>query len=112
MRPDRPPRVNMGMKATAKSMAVGKVALPPHRVKSQLKIFTPVGMAMMAVVAAKAASATGPMPDVNMWWAQTPKPTKPMNTPEKMMAVWPKRGRRVNTGRISETMPMEGRIST
>ena len=34
------------------------------------------------------------------------------NTPEKMTAWWPNSGRRVKTGRISETMPMDGRIST
>ncbi len=27
----------------------------------------------------------GPMPETNMWWAHTPKPMKPMATPEKTM---------------------------
>ena len=33
---------------------------------------------MSIVVSAKAESAIGPMPTANMWWAQTPKPRKPM----------------------------------
>ena len=36
---------------------------PPHIVKIQLKIFTPVGMAMSIVVRANTVSAIGPMPD-------------------------------------------------
>ena len=55
---------------------------PPHSVASQLKIFTPVGMAISMVAMEKAASATGPMPAANMWWLHTPKPKKPMSTPE------------------------------
>ena len=49
---------------------------------SQLKIFTPVGIAMSMVATEKAASATGPMPVANMWWLHTPKPKKPMRMPE------------------------------
>ena len=56
--------------------------VPPHSVASQLKIFTPVGIAMSIVATAKAASATGPMPAANMWWLHTPKPKKPMRMPE------------------------------
>ena len=39
---------------------------PPHSVASQLKIFTPVGMAISMVPIEKAASATGPIPTANM----------------------------------------------
>ena len=78
MIPDRPPMVNMATNAIAKQNAVRKRSEPPHTVDSQLKILIPVGMAMSIVVRAKAESAMGPMPTANMWWAQTPKPRKPM----------------------------------
>ncbi len=51
-------------------------------VPSQLKIFTPVGTAMIIVATPNPASAIGPMPDVNMWCDHTPKPMKPMAAPE------------------------------
>ena len=60
---------------------------PPHIVPIQLKIFTPVGIAISIVVRAKNVSAIGPMPVVNMWWLQTPKPRKAMNAPEKTIAA-------------------------
>ena len=55
---------------------------PPHKVASQLKIFTPVGIAMSIDDTAKAASATGPMPAANMWWLHTPNPKNPISAPE------------------------------
>ena len=48
----------------------------------QLKIFTPVGIAMSIVVIENTASAIGPMPTANMWCAHTPKPRKPIRMPE------------------------------
>jgi hypothetical protein len=53
----------------------------------QLKIFTPVGIAISMVVSAKNVSARGPMPVENMWWLHTPNPRNAMNTPEKTMAA-------------------------
>ena len=52
---------------------------PPHIVKIQLKIFTPVGIAMSIVVTPNTVSAIGPMPTANMWCAHTPKPRKAMS---------------------------------
>ena len=49
---------------------------------SQLKIFTPVGIAMIMEAIENVASATGPMPAANMWWAHTLKPKKPIRAPE------------------------------
>ena len=40
----------------------------------QLKIFTPVGMAISIVPSENTVSAIGPMPVENMWWLHTPKP--------------------------------------
>ena len=50
---------------------------------SQLKIFTPVGIAMSIVARPNAEVRTGPMPDTNMWCAHTPQPRKPIAMPEK-----------------------------
>ena len=51
---------------------------PLNIVPIQLKIFTPVGMAISIVLPAKMAFAVGPRPAVNMWCTQTPKPRKAM----------------------------------
>ncbi len=48
----------------------------------QLKIFTPVGIAMIAVETPKAVFATGPRPAANMWCAHTPNPMNPIAIPE------------------------------
>ena len=72
----------MAMKASEKSIGVCSRTRPPHTVPSQLKIFTPVGTAMIIVATPKPASAIGPIPDVNMWWDHTPKPMNPIATPE------------------------------
>ena len=82
MTPESPPMMNMAMKPRANSIGVDMRSRPPQVVPIQLKIFTPVGTAMI-MVEAKPALATGPSPVANMWWAQTLKPRKPMATPEK-----------------------------
>ena len=66
----------------ANSIGVVKRIEPCHIVPSQLKIFTPVGIAMSIVVTAKTESATGPMPTANMWCAHTPKPRKAIRISE------------------------------
>ncbi len=45
--PVMPPITKVNMKAIAHSIGGSKRTRPPHMVKSQLKIFTPVGMAMI-----------------------------------------------------------------
>ncbi len=74
--------MNIAMKATAKSIGVVNRTCPPHIVAIQLKILTPVGMAMSIVVAEKTESATAPNPTENMWWLHTPQPMIPMTAPE------------------------------
>ncbi len=49
--PVTPPTVNRKMKPIAHSMGVLKLMDPPHMVAIQLKIFTPVGTAMIMVAA-------------------------------------------------------------
>jgi hypothetical protein len=54
-----------------KSIGVSKVIEPRHSVATQLKTFTPVGMAMSIVVYMKNNCPPTGMPVVNMWCAQT-----------------------------------------
>ena len=77
--------VNIVTTPMENSIAVVNRIFPPHMVASQFRIFTPVGTAMNIVDSEKAATAIGPMPDTNMWWAHTPQPMKPMAIPEKTM---------------------------
>ncbi len=75
--------VKLEIRPRAKSIAAVKRSCPPQSVPNQLKILTPVGMAMAMVVSAKALFTTGPKPVANMWWLHTVKPIKPMRMPEK-----------------------------
>ncbi len=60
------------------SIGVSNVIEPPIIVKIQLKIFTPVGTAMIMVASTKNASRSGGSPVVNMWCAHDEKPSTPM----------------------------------
>ncbi len=80
--PERPPIVNSMIRPMANSIAVVNFSLPPHMVRVQLTILTPVGMAMAIVATANTDTEIGPRPEANMWWAHTPQPTKPMAAPE------------------------------
>ncbi len=75
------------MKPSAKHIAVVNRSCPPQRVASQLKIFTPVGIAISIVVSANTESAIGPRPTANIWWLHTPHPMKPISTPEYTTTV-------------------------
>jgi hypothetical protein len=61
---------------TANSIGTRKVILPPHIVPIQLKNFTPVGTAIVNVIAEKNGLSTTPV--VNMWWAHTPVESAPI----------------------------------
>ncbi len=74
--------MNIAMKPSANSIGVLSRSDPPQTVPSQLKIFTPVGIAMSIVERPNAETATGPRPVANMWCAQTPQPRKPIAMPE------------------------------
>jgi len=50
----------------------------PVVVAIQLKILIPVGMAMIIVAAVKYARVSMSIPIVNMWWAHTMNPKKPI----------------------------------
>src|SRR3972149_5897985 len=83
--PSMPPIRNMTRKPTAKSIAVVKRSLPRYIVASQLNIFTPVGTAMRKVMKLKKGRNTAPV--VNMWCAQTEKPSAPMAAVAKTKAL-------------------------
>ena len=87
MTPDRPPMMNIAMKPSAKYIGTRYWIEPPQTVPSQLKIFTPVGMAISMVVSEKNVSAIGPMPVANMWWPTRRSPRNAMNAPENTMAA-------------------------
>ena len=69
--PDRPPIVKTPMKPSAHSIGVSKEMFPRQIVASQLKIFTPVGIAMIIELSMKKMSSPIGRPTVNMWCAQT-----------------------------------------
>ena len=81
MTPDSPPITNIVTVPIENSMGVSKRRSPRHSVAIQLKIFTPVGIAMITVEMPNAVLATGPRPVANMWCAHTPKPMNPIAIP-------------------------------
>src|SRR4051794_11942765 len=105
--PERPPMRNTTMNAIANSIGVVNRRRPPIIVKIQLKIFTPVGTAMMRVVPAKNGWLTAPV--VNMWCAQVVTEYPAMARLARMNAVYPYMGFRENTGMISLTPPKNRR---
>lgn len=76
--PVSPPTVKRKIKPRAQSIGVSHLIAPPWRVASQLKTFTPVGMAIIIVADVKYARVSTSIPTVNIWWAQTIKPSSPI----------------------------------
>lgn len=76
--PVNPPTVNRKMKPRAHSIGVSHLIDPPCRVASQLNTLTPVGIAIIIVADVKYARVSTSIPTVNMWWAHTIKPKRPM----------------------------------
>src|SRR6266516_5216078 len=83
--PVRPPKRNVTMNPTEKSMGVSNVIEPRHIVPIQLKNFTPVGTAIRNVMMLKNGSSTAPV--VNMWCAHTVTDSAPMNSVASTMPV-------------------------
>jgi len=76
--PVRPPTVKRNTKPVAHNKAGVKIKILPWRVATHLKIFTPVGTAIIIVAAVKYARVSTSIPTVNMWWAHTIKPKRPI----------------------------------
>jgi len=66
MIPVKPPIVNKKRNPKANNILVLNLILPPHKVAIQLKIFTPVGIAIIIVAAVKYALESTSKPTVNI----------------------------------------------
>ena len=87
-------------------MGVSKDMDPPHIVPIQLKNLTPVGTAIRNVMPEKNGRST--LPVTNMWCAHTAIERIAMPRVAPTRPTYPKIGLRLNTGRISETIPKNG----
>jgi len=76
--PVNPPTVNKNTNPMAHKSAGVIIKALPWRVATQLKIFTPVGTAIIIVAVVKYARVSTSIPTVNMWWAQTINPNRPI----------------------------------
>ena len=70
--------MNIETKPIALSMAAVNWIRPPHIVPSQLKTLIAEGSAISMVESMNVAPRAGFMPDWNMWWPQTRKPSPAM----------------------------------
>lgn len=64
--PVKPPIVNRKMKPRAHNIAGDHLIFPPCKVASQLKTFTPVGIAIIIVAEVKYARVSTSIPTVNI----------------------------------------------
>jgi len=76
--PVRPPTVNRKTNPIAHRIAGVIYSMLPWRVATHLKIFTPVGTAIIIVAVVKYARVSTSMPTVNIWWAHTINPNRPI----------------------------------
>jgi cellobiose-specific phosphotransferase system component IIC len=72
--------VNSRINPRANRKGARKDREPPHIVASQLKTLIPVGTAIIIVAAVKYARVSTSRPTVNIWWLQTRKPRRPMES--------------------------------
>lgn len=79
MIPVSPPNVKRKMNPADQSIGGFDITCAPLIVAIQLKIFTPVGMAMIIVAAVKYARVSMSIPTVNMWCPHTRKPRTPID---------------------------------
>src|SRR5271168_1480380 len=84
--------------------------LPPYMVKSQLKIFTPVGIAMIMVAMPKNAFTFAPAPMVKKWWSHTMNESTQIPMVAKTMERYPNNGLPENVAITSEKTPKAGKI--
>src|SRR5690606_35871106 len=106
MTPVSPPKVKVTRNPIAHTMGVSNVTEPRHMVPTQLKIFTPVGIAMSIVMRANQGSSTEPV--TYMWCAHTVTDRAAIEIVAKTSVLYPKIGLRLKTGNTSETMPKNG----
>lgn len=70
-------------------MAGDHLMLPPCRVANQLNTFTPVGIAIIIVAEVKYARVSTSIPTVNIWWAHTINPRKPIDIIAQTIPIYP-----------------------
>jgi len=75
-----PPIVKRNTKPMLQYIGASFDKKDPFIVANQLKIFTPVGIAIIMVADVKQARVSTSIPTVNMWWAQTINPKNPIET--------------------------------
>jgi len=80
MMPVRPPIVNRQTNPMAQYVGALCLIGLPNMVASQLNTLIPVGTAIIMVVAVKYARVSTSIPTVNIWWAHTIKPSRPILT--------------------------------
>ena len=73
-----PLTVNRKINPSAHDIGASWLSLYPNMVANQLNTLIPVGIAITIVAAVKYARVSVSMPTVNMWWAQTINPRKPI----------------------------------
>jgi len=88
--PVTPPTVNKKINPKQNSIGVLYVTLLPINVANQLKILTPVGTAIIIVAAVKYPRVSTSIPTVNMWCAQTIKPSVPIPSMAYTIPIYPK----------------------
>src|SRR5262249_41226147 len=106
MTPVNPPNRNVTRKPNDHSIGVSNVNEPRHIVPIQLKNLIPVGMAIRNVMIEKNGSSTAPV--TNMWCAHTVMDRPAIDNVANTMPRYPNNGLRLNTGKISVTMPKNG----
>src|SRR3990167_4498552 len=97
------------IKPKNQSMGLLNCTFPLYMVKSQLKIFTPVGTAMIIVIKPKNALTLGPAPIVKKWCSQTTKDKNVIATSAQTMEVYPKSFFLEKVATTSEKIPNAGR---
>lgn len=87
--PVNPPIVNRNTNPIAHRQAGLYVNCDPYMVASHLKILIPVGTAMIIVADVKYARVSTSIPTVNIWWAHTTNPSKPIASIAKIIPRFP-----------------------
>ena len=107
--PSTPWMIKQRIKLKLKSIGVLSLSLPPYKVATQLKIFTPDGIAIAIVMNINGTRAVIDNPLVHIWCAQTPKPKNPINAVETAIELYPKIWRLDIEGNICEINPIPGK---
>jgi hypothetical protein len=76
--PVRPPTVNKKTNPNLHNVTGLYISCVPCNVAIHLKILIPVGTAIIIVAEVKYARVSTSSPIVNIWWAHTTKPSKPI----------------------------------